>query len=73
MRNAFSNMCGMSFESKGDDNSRQGFVLTSIRYGLNSSSNMKSNPNIYTIHYKQKVSFKITSKVLRRFLGSTFP
>lgn len=38
-------MDGISLASKGHDISRQGFVFTSIKYGLKSSSNIKSNPN----------------------------
>ena len=56
---AFSNMFGISLASNGLESSRQGLVLTSITYSLNSSSIIKSRPN--------------TSKVFTRLLGSSFP
>lgn len=43
--NAFSSMFGISLASKGLESSRQGFVFTSIKYGRNSSSIIKSSPN----------------------------
>jgi hypothetical protein len=49
----------MILESNGLASSRHGFVLTSIKYILNSSSIIKSNPK--------------TSNVLIRLFGSIFP
>jgi hypothetical protein len=44
---AFSTILGMSLARYGDESSRQGLVLTSMSHGFNSSSIMKSYPNIY--------------------------
>lgn len=43
--NIFSSMFGINLEINGDESSKHGFVLTSIKNGLNSSSNIKSSPN----------------------------
>ena len=56
---AFSSIFGMSLARSGLESSRHGFVLTSIKYGLNSSSIIKSRPN--------------TSIQLSLLLGSSFP
>lgn len=56
--NALSSIAGIILARSGHDTSKQGFVLASIRYILNSQSIIKSYPNI--------------SKLLFLLLGSNF-
>jgi hypothetical protein len=49
-------MVGISRERYGADNSKHGFVLTSMSQGFMSSSIMKSYPNIYT-HFTEFVTY----------------